>query len=300
MHWIFQTDQIQKLAETVNENAPVHNWGELEKVIEKGLDWCVQTGTNIIGAIIIYLVGRLVIFLVKKIMERIAKKDKLDKSVQSFVKSLVNITLNILLFIAIISKLGIETTSFAALLASAGVAIGMALSGNLSNFAGGLMVLIFRPYKIGDYIECPGGQGYVKEIQIFHTILTTYDKKTLYIPNGQTSSGCVINHFSEEKRRLEWSISVEYGQDFEKVKEVLLDLCKEDERILKDPAPFVALGSLAESSVKITLWIWVESANYWGVHFDMNRNIYERFNASGISFPYPHLSIDHKPAEPKA
>ena len=176
-------------------------FSKLQIFLQQLIDWGVNAGGRIIGAIIIFVVGRFLISLLRKMLARLLAKRHVDASIQSFVKSLVNILLTILLIIAVIGKLGVETTSFAALLASAGVAIGMALSGNLQNFAGGLIVLLFRPFKVGDWIESQGVSGTVREIQIFHTILTTADNKVIYIPNGALSSGTVTNYSREDTRR---------------------------------------------------------------------------------------------------
>ena len=181
-------------------------FSKLQIFIQQLIDWSVSAGGRIIGAIIIFVVGRFLISFLKKMVAKLLAKRQVDPSIQSFVKSLVNILLTILLIIAVIGKLGVETTSFAALLASAGVAIGMALSGNLQNFAGGLIVLLFRPFKVGDWIESQGVSGTVREIQIFHTILTTADNKVIYIPNGALSSGTVTNYSHEDTRRVEWVV----------------------------------------------------------------------------------------------
>ena len=206
-------------------------------------------------------------------------------------KSLVSILLNLILAFAIVSRLGVETTSFAALLASAGVAIGMALSGNLSNFAGGLIILVFKPFKVGDYIDSPNASGTVREIQIFHTILVTVDNKVIYVPNGSLSSNAITNYNKQETRRAEWVFGVEYGEDFEKVREVLQRIIDADDRILKDPAPMIALGALSASSVDIKVRVWTKSADYWNVYFDMNKIVYDTFNKEGIGFPFPQLTV---------
>ena len=179
-------------------------FSKLQIFLQQLIDWGVSAGGRIIGAVIIFVVGRFLISFLRKMLARLLAKRHVDASIQSFVKSLVNILLTILLIIAVIGKLGVETTSFAALLASAGVAIGMALSGNLQNFAGGLIVLLFRPFRVGDRIESQGVSGTVREIQIFHTILTTADDKVIYIPNGALSSGTVTNYSREDTRRVDW------------------------------------------------------------------------------------------------
>ena len=251
----------------------------------------LDLGKRILAALIIFIVGRLIVSFINKMVARVLQRRKVDAGVQTFVRSLVNILLMILLVIAVISKLGVETTSFAALLASAGVAVGMALSGNLQNFAGGLIILIFRPYKVGDWIEAQGVSGSVKEIQIFHTILTTADNKVVYIPNGAASSGTIVNYSREDTRRVDWTVGVEYGEHFDRVEETVRRILAADKRILDTPAPTIALGALDASSVNITIRVWVKNADYWGVYFDVQRAIYEEFNQAGIGFPFPQLTI---------
>ncbi|WP_300729340.1 mechanosensitive ion channel domain-containing protein [uncultured Bacteroides sp.] len=263
----------------------------LEQVLEGLINWGIESGKSIIGAIIIYVIGRYIIKILSRLLARILEKRKFEISVQTFVKSLVSILLNLILAFAIFAKLGVETTSFAALLASAGVAIGMALSGNLSNFAGGLIILIFKPFKVGDFIDGPGASGTVKEIQIFHTILTTLDNRIIYVPNGSMSSNVVVNYSKQNTRRADFSFSVEYGEDYERVKAVLEKIIAADSRILKTPEPFIGLGALADSSVNITVRVWAKSEDYWGVYFDMNKNVYATFNKEGIGFPFPQLTV---------
>lgn len=264
---------------------------DIEQLLSKLLDWGIEVGKNLLGAIIIYIVGRFIIKQLGRLLARILEKRKLEISVQTFLRSLVSILLNLILAFAIVSRLGVETTSFAALLASAGVAIGMALSGNLSNFAGGLIILVFKPFKVGDYIEGQNANGTVREIQIFHTILTTVDNKVIYVPNGTLSSNAITNYSKQETRRAEWVFGVEYGEDFEKVKAVLQRIIDADPRILKDPAPMIALGALSASSVDIKVRAWAKTADYWDVYFDMNKIVYDTFNKEGIGFPFPQLTV---------
>ena len=263
----------------------------IEAILYRLISWGIETGKSIIGAVLIYVIGRFIIKQINKVVAALLLKRNLEVSVQTFLKSLLSITLNIILAFAIVAKLGVETTSFAAILASAGVAIGMALSGNLSNFAGGLIILIFRPFKVGDFIDGPGASGTVKEIQIFHTILNTLDNKIIYVPNASMSSNVVVNYSRQDTRRAEWVIGVEYGEDYEKVRDVIERIINEDERILKDPAPFIALGSLSASSVDIKVRAWAKSSDYWDVYFDFNKKVYETFNKEGIGFPFPQLTV---------
>lgn len=248
-------------------------------------------GLTLLKALLVFLVGRLLIGLVNKLVKRILQKRDIEPSVKTFVGSLVNVVLTVLLLVSVVGALGVQTTSFAALLASAGVAIGMALSGNLANFAGGLIILLFKPFKVGDYIEAQGTGGTVKEIQIFHTILVTPDNKVVYIPNGSLSSGVSTNFSRQATRRVDWTFSVDYGEDYDKVKEVIQAVLARDSRILADPAPFIALHALAESSVNIVVRVWVNSADYWDVYFGINQAVYTTFNEKGINFPFPQLTV---------
>ena len=264
---------------------------KVQQVIQRLIDGGVDIGGRILGALVIFIIGRFLISFLNKLVRRILERRKVDAGIRSFVESLVNILLMVLLIVAIVDKLGIETTSFAALLASAGVAVGMALSGNLQNFAGGLIILLFRPYKVGDWIECQGESGSVREIQIFHTILTTADNKTVYIPNGSASSGVVVNYSNEETRRVDWVVGVEYGEDYARVEEAARRIVAADKRILDTPAPFIALDALDASSVNIRIRVWVKNADYWGVYYDVQRAIYDEFNKAGIGFPFPQLTV---------
>ena len=212
---------------------------KLEQALEKLVDFGMDAGKDIFVAILIYSVGRFIIKQISVLIAKVLEKRKIETSVQTFLKSLVKILLNMVLAFAIISKLGVETTSFAALLASAGVAVGMALSGNLSNFAGGLIILVFKPFKVGDYIDGPGVSGTIKEIQIFHTILSTLDNRMIYVPNGMLSGNAVINYSKQEMRRVEWVFGVEYGEDVQRVRTVLQRIIYADKRILDTPAPTV-------------------------------------------------------------
>ena len=264
---------------------------KLSLITQQLIDSGIQAGGHILKAVIVFIVGRVLVSLLKRLTSRLLDKRDVDVSIKTFVKSLVNILLTILLIVSVVGALGVETTSFAALLASAGVAIGMALSGNLQNFAGGLVVLLFKPYKVGDWIESQNVSGTVKEIQIFHTILTTADNKLIFIPNGALSSGVVVNYSNQKTRRVEWIVGVDYGEDYAKVEQVVREILSTDKRVLADPAPFIALHALDASSVNVVARVWVNSEDYWGVYFDINKAIYKTFNEKGIGFPFPQLTV---------
>ena len=265
---------------------------EISALIDKLINASVDLGGRILGAIVIFIIGKLLVNWANRLFAKLLQKRKVDASIQSFLKSIINITLLVLLFLAVIGQLGIELTSFAALLASVGVAVGMALSGNLSNFAGGVIILVFRPYKVGDYIEAStGASGTVTDIQIFHTVLTTPDNKVVFAPNGAMSGAVVTNYSKLDTRRVDFSFSVEYGSDFKQVRQILMDIIHADNRIMQTPEPFVELGALSDSSVNITVRVWVKSADYWAVNFDMNKNVYATFNEKGISFPFTQITV---------
>ena len=269
----------------------VFNSESMQALIEKGMDLGIEAGKSIVVAVVTYFVGKALISLVNRMLSGMMERRNVDPAIQSFTKSLANILLMILLVISVVSALGVNTTSFAALLASGGVAVGMALSGNLQNLAGGIVILLFRPFKVGDYIEAQGTGGTVGEIQIFHTILTTSDNKKIYLPNGALSSGNITNYSKEPLRRVDFTVAVEYGEDIDKVRKALKDILDKDERVLLEPAPVIVLGALADSSVNITVRVWVKSENYWNVFFQTNETIYNEFNRQGINFPYPQLTI---------
>ena len=271
----------------------MHNFSEeLQNLWQHIVSGSISLSGRIIGAMVIFVIGKFIIRWINRLFAALLSKQNVEPSVQSFLRSTVNILLLVMLALAVFGKLGIELTGFAALLASAGVAIGMALSGNLQNFAGGLIILIFRPYKVGDYIDSDmGASGTVKEIQIFHTILKTSDNKIIYAPNGNMSNSVVTNFSQQETRRVDFCFSMEYGEDFERVEKVLKEIIAADKRILADPEPFIRLGEMAASSVDITVRVWVKSEDYWAVHFDMKKAVYTTFTQQGISIPFPQMVV---------
>lgn len=263
----------------------------IDRLIEKLVTEGVSLGKHILMAIVIYVVGRFIVKLINRLVTNAMEKRKIDPAVRSFVGSTVNITLQALLILSVIGALGIQMTSFSALLVSAGAAIGMALSGNLQNFAGGLIILLLRPYKIGDLIEIGDETGTVKSIQMFNTVLTTFDNKIIFVPNSSISNGVMTNYSRQKTRRVDLVVGVEYGTEFAKVQKVLEDIIAHDPRILADPKPFIAVNALSASSVDIVLKAWVKTEDYWDVSYDLNRIVYERFNQEGIGFPFPQLTV---------
>lgn len=232
--------------------------------------------------------GRRLINIVRALMDR----REGNETVRGFLISLIDVVVMLVLLIIIIGVIGIDTSSFIALFASAGVAVGMALSGTLQNFAGGVIILLFRPFKVGDFIEAQGVSGTVREIQIFNTLVHTGDNKVILLPNGPVSTGIINNYSREPKRRLDLVFSIAYGDDYEKAKEVLMRLIKEDSRVLNEPAaPFVALDTLGASSIDIVVRVWCRQQDYAGIKFDLNRKVYETFPKEGLNFPYQTLTL---------
>jgi len=251
----------------------------------------VTYGPDILKAIAVWFIGMWVIKLIVAGLSKVMTRSKLDISLQSFLKSIAGIMLKVMLGITVLSMLKIEMTSFIAILGAAGLAVGLALSGTLQNFAGGVMILLFKPFKVGDVVDAQGYTGCVKEIQIFNTIMTTPDNKTIIIPNGGLSTGSMTNFSTEPRRRVDWTIGIAYGDDIDQARKVIKALCDADDRILKDPEVFIAVSALADSSVNFAVRAWVESADYWGVFFDMNENVYKSFPKEGLSIPFPQMDV---------
>ena len=264
----------------------------LEALISKGTSLGVEFVSRILLAALIYAVGSWIIRLIKKTFRRLMIRQDVDMSLRTFLHSLIGIGLNFILIVAIIGVLGVEMSSFVALFASAGIAIGMALSGTLQNFANGVFILLLKPYKVGDQIEVQNYKGIVKAIQITNTVITTGDNRTIIVPNGLLLSGTIVNYSQQEHRRVEWTFSIGYGNDYEKAKAVLLDLIQADSRILKEPElPVIYLGNLGQSSVDIIARVWVQSLDYWEVFYSLNEKVYRIFPEKGLSLPFPQLDV---------
>ena len=266
---------------------------DLADYYDKFFELILFHGPKLVGAVIVWIIGGIIIKGLTKGFERILNLRKIDESLKPFLKGIIGALLKIMLVISVLTMLGIEMTSFVAILGAAGLAVGMALSGTLQNFAGGVMILIFKPFKNGDVIEAQGHIGSVKEIQIFNTILKTPDNKTIIIPNGGLSNSSMVNYSSEEKRRVDWTFGIAYGQEITKAKEVMMNLMKEDKRILSAPSePFVAVSELGDSSVNFTVRAWVNSSDYWNVFFSMNEKIYKTFEKEHLEIPYPTMNVN--------
>lgn len=280
--------------------------------IHKLVGGIVEFTIHLALAVLVFYVGRFIIKKIHKIVGAIFIRRKLEVSLSVFILNMVDIVLYFVLIIIVVGILGIETSSFLALFASAGVAVGLALSGTLQNFAGGVLILLLKPYKIGDFIEAQGYAGTVKAIQLFNTVINTPDNKQIIIPNGSMSTGIINNSSKETYRRVEWMISLSYGSDVDTAKEAILSLIKEDDKIVQDvdkaimeyrsrhgdivllpslAPPFVGLDTLGSSSIDFKVRAWVESKEYWNVYFRMNEVFYSELPKKGLSFPYPQLDV---------
>jgi small conductance mechanosensitive channel len=252
---------------------------------------------KVLMALAVLIIGLLIIKVFVNTTKKVLSKREVDITLQKFLLNLLNWVLKILLFITVVAKLGIETTSFAAILASAGLAIGLALQGSLANFAGGILIIIFKPIKIGDFIEAQGVSGSVKEIEIFTTKLNTTDNKEIIIPNGALSNGNIVNYSTEATRRVDFTFGVGYDSDIKKTKEVISRVINSHPLVLKEPAPAVNLSELADSSINFFTRGWVKKEDYWTVKFDVLEQIKEALDAAGIEIPYPHsVQINKKEA----
>lgn len=261
---------------------------DLEKWIAKGYELMLEFGPKLLGAILIFIIGSWIIRIILKSVNRIMAKASYDESLKKFLRNLLKWTLKILLFLVVLSVVGIETTSFAAILAAAGLAVGLALQGSLANFAGGALIMIFKPFKIGDLIEAQGEMGVVKEIEIFTTKLTGLSNKEIIIPNGILSNDNIINYTVNGTRRVDLVFGVHYDSDIKLTKDVLLEVITSHSKVLKDPAPSVNVLALADSSVNFAVRPWCKSEDYWDVYFDINEATKIALDKAGIEIPYPH------------
>lgn len=249
---------------------------------------------DLLICIAIYIVGRWIIRYIDRLLGRLFERRHVEISLAKFIRSIVRGALYVIVAISIIRKLGIDTSSFVALLASVGVAIGMALSGTLQNFAGGVMILLLRPFRIGDYVQTQGIEGSVKEIKLFNTVINTVDNKLITLPNGPIVNNIINNFSAENRRRVDFSIAISYGDDYDVARKAILDILLADERVEKETAPFVAIGSLGDNAVNITVRVWAKSSDYWGLYHDMLEKFYKELPKKGVNFPFPQLDVHLK------
>lgn len=260
----------------------------MEKYLEIGETLLMKYGPKIITALLILIIGLFVIKIIVKLSKKVMNKADVDATLQRFLSNLFDWALKILLMVTVIGQLGVESTSFVAIIGAAGLAVGLALQGSLANFAGGVLIMIFKPFKLGDLVEAQGEIGVVKEIEIFTTKLTGLSNKEIIIPNASLSNGNIINYTSEGTRRVDLTIGVSYDADIKQTKEVLMEVLTSHPKILKDPAPGVTVSELADSSVNFAVRPWCKSEHYWDVYFEVTENIKEALDKANIEIPYPH------------
>lgn len=269
----------------------------LEEIQANWLPLLVQYGKHIVFALITLAIGWWLIGRIVSSLGHFMDKRHADPMVTGFLSSLLNALLRVLLLLSVAGMVGIETTSFIALIGAAGLAVGLALQGSLANFAGGVLILFLRPFRAGDYIEAQGTAGTVESIMIFHTILRTADNKVIILPNGSLSNGTITNYSRKPTRRVDINVGIDYTDDIKKARSVLLGLAAADQRVLQDPAAVVYLTSLGDNSVNLSLRMWTNSADYWGVFFELQEQMKEAFDREGLSFPFPQRTVHIQQSE---
>ena len=270
---------------------------EIEAILQKVWELVTIYGIKVIAAIAIFIVGRWIAKGFRKLVRNVMGRRKIDKTIIGFVGNLTYVLLLTFVVVAALGQLGIQTTSFIAILGAAGLAIGLALQGSLANFAAGFLMIIFRPFKVGDLIEGAGTTGTVEEIQIFTTMLKTPDNKTVIVPNSKMTADNIVNYTAKGTRRVDMIVGIGYESDIDKAREIMEELAANDDRVLKDPAPTIAVVELADSSVNFVFRPWVNASDYWNVWFDLTEQVKKRFDEAGISIPYPQRDIhvfEHK------
>ncbi len=282
-------DSVQKAqwADTVSKLQSIE-WGEMLTSFTSEAIWVIL---KIIVALVIYYIGKFCINWVVRLLEKSLERRQVDISLRNFLKSMLKVVFYLLLAMAVVQTLGINITSIIAIFSAATLAIGMALSGTMQNFAGGVMLLLLRPYRVGDYIEAQGQAGTVEEIMLFSTKILTADRQTIYIPNSSISTSIIDNYSHSELRRVDITLSIVYGNDVDVARKALLEIAAADKRILKDPETVVVVSNLAESALQLSLRAWVKNGDYWGVRFDLNEKIYKELPKTGVHFAYPHLDV---------
>ncbi|WP_198265842.1 mechanosensitive ion channel family protein [sulfur-oxidizing endosymbiont of Gigantopelta aegis] len=288
--------EAMNVANTVTELMDPDKSSEL---LNAGLDLVIQYGPNLIFALLIFFIGKFIANIVKKMVQGMMAKSRVDPLIIGFTSSLVYMGVMIFIVMAALGQVGIQTTSFIAILGAAGLAIGLALQGSLANFAAGFLLIIFRPFKEGDVIEAAGVVGKVEVIQIFTTTLKTPDNKTIIIPNNKLGNDNIINYSTQDTRRVDLTVGVSYDADLKEVRTILEDIVAKDQRILKDPTHLIVVGELADNSVNFFVRVWVKSEDYWNVYFDANETVKLRLDAAGIGIPYPQRDVhlyEHKAA----
>lgn len=267
---------------------------DYQKHVENAIDWLWAVLPNLLFALALFVFGTFVIRLINRMVRKIFAKSEYDPSLETFLQSFINISLKLILFVLVVTQLGVQSSSLVAIIGAAGLAIGLALQGSLANFAGGVLILVFKPFKVGHFISAQGVDGTVKEISIFTTKLNTFGNQLAIIPNGQLSNNTIINYNEEDTRRNKIDIGISYGSNIKVAKDILLNICKEKESILEEPMPEVYVGELGDSSVNLSLRYWTSTENHWPANFYVLEALKSRFDEAGIEIPFPQRVITMK------
>lgn len=266
----------------------------MEQLVNKLIEWGSAFGIKLLAALAILVFGRIIISSLRKLILKVMEKRKVDKTITSFIVSLTYSVLWVFILLAALAQVGVQTTSFMAVIGAAGLAVGLALQGSLSNFAAGFLIIIFRPFKLEDYVEAGGVSGIISKISVFTTEINSLDNKKIIVPNSQIMNGIIINYTAEETRRVDLTFGVAYHADIKKVKDILNKIISEHKLILKDQEPFVRLGNLGESSIDFTIRVWTKTEDYWTVYFDLTEEVKQGFDENGIEIPFPQMDVNIK------
>ena len=285
-------DSVQKanLAKAVEKIATL----DYHEVLQTMLSEAVWSVIKIVIALAIYFLGRWIVRRVVRLIDVAMERRKVDISLRSFMRNTVRVVFSLILVLIVVQTLGVNVTSLIAVFSAATLAIGMALSGTAQNFAGGVMILMMKPYRVGDYISAQGQSGTVREIKLFSTVITTTDNQTIYIPNNAIATAIIDNYTTAEQRRVDWTVGISYGDDVDVARETILAMLAADARILRETAPVVWVAALADSSVNLTVRAWVANADYWDVFFEYNERFYKELPKAGINFPFPQMDVHVK------
>lgn len=268
-----------------------------QEYVDKGVEWAIGVLPSLVLAIVIFFLGLWIIRFINKLIKRFFEKKDYDETLETFLQSFFSIALKVVLFVLVVTQLGVKTSSLVAIVGAAGLAIGLALQGSLANFAGGVLILIFKPFKVGDWISAQGVDGTVKEISIFNTKLNTFGNQVAIIPNGQLSNGNIVNYNMENIRRDKFDVGIGYGSNIKEAKDILLQICADNPNILTEPAPEVYVGALGDSSVNLTLRFWATNEVFWPAHFYVIEQSKLRFDAAGIEIPFPQRVMHQAPTD---
>ncbi len=285
-------DSVQKanFAETIHKLTNL----DVDKLIREFMSDLIWIGIKILIALAIYFIGRWIVHRILHILDMAFERRQVDESLRNFLRNATRVVFMLILILIVVQTLGVNVTSLVAIFSVATLAIGMALSGTAQNFAGGVMVLLMKPYRVGDYISMQGQSGTVREIKLFSTVITTVDNQTIYIPNNTIATAIIDNYSTAETRRVDWTIGISYGDDVDVARREILAMLKADSRIFADPEPVVWVSTLADSSVNLTVRVWTKNSDYWNVYFEHNEQFYKVLPEKGIHFPFPQMDVHVK------